>query len=258
LTQRIPSENYPSSTVYLAVNHSNAIIELNPVGFTGCLGKAPPGKNQALQGLRDIFHARLNKSLSDASAGKLGDAIHCLMADSYLPPVAKVEKKLEAQIIALVPKCLPNHSNRQSLFPTFQDFFTRVVENYHDDAIFNLANPALLDNMHVKIQQKVLTALLQFSYELKARLTVLLSGLNPASNLDLPSSILFRRNQNPSTFIFTMLSLAPNLDANFLVESFLTRSNKKISLLQDIAISLQLPFFIPYLSRADFILCKYN
>jgi hypothetical protein len=70
-------ENYPSSTVYLAVNHSNAVIELNPVGFTGCLGKAPTGKNQTLQGLDDIFHARLNKaymtliSLLDASAGKL-------------------------------------------------------------------------------------------------------------------------------------------------------------------------------------------
>jgi hypothetical protein len=76
-----------------------------------------------------------------------------------------------------------------------------VVENSLDDAIFNLTNPALLDNMNAKSQQKVLTALLQFSYGLKARLTALLSGLNPASNLDSLSSILFRRNQNPSTFI---------------------------------------------------------
>jgi hypothetical protein len=149
-------ENYPSSTVYLAVNHLNAVIKLNPVGFTGCLGKAPPGKNQTLQGLHDIFYARLNKaymtliSLLDASAGKLGDAIHCLTTDSYLPPIAKVEKKLKAQIIALVPKNLANYSNRQSLFPTFQAFFTRVVENSHDDAIFNLTNPALLENMHIK------------------------------------------------------------------------------------------------------------
>jgi hypothetical protein len=53
-----------------------------------------------------------------------------------------------------------------------------------------------------------------------------------------------------------MLSLAPNLDENFLVEAFLVITNKKISLLQDIAASLQSPFFIPYLSRADFILSK--
>jgi hypothetical protein len=53
-----------------------------------------------------------------------------------------------------------------------------------------------------------------------------------------------------------MLSLAPNLDEKFLVESFLIISNKKISLLQDIAVSLQSPFFIPYLSRADFIRSK--
>jgi hypothetical protein len=26
------TENYPSSTVYLAVNHSNAVLELNPIG----------------------------------------------------------------------------------------------------------------------------------------------------------------------------------------------------------------------------------
>jgi hypothetical protein len=110
--------------------------------------------------------------------------------------------------------------------------------------------------MSVKTQQKVLTALLQFSYGMKARQTALLSGLNPASNLDSLSSVLFRRNQNPSTFIFKMLSLAPNLDENFLVESFLIITNKKISLLQDIAMLLQSPFFIPYLSRADFILSK--
>jgi Baculovirus F protein len=53
-----------------------------------------------------------------------------------------------------------------------------------------------------------------------------------------------------------MLSLAPNLDENFLVESFLVITSKKISLLQDIATSLKSPFFIPYLSRADFILSK--
>jgi hypothetical protein len=254
-------ENYPSSTVYLAMNNLNAVFELNTVGFTGCLGKAAPAKNQTLQGLHDIFHARLNKaymtliSLLDASAGKLGNAIHCLTADSYLPPAAKEENKLKAQTIALVPRYLPNHSNRQSLFPNFQDFFAIVVENSHDDAIFNLTNPALLDNMNVKTQQKVLTALLQFSYGLKARLTALLSGLNLASNFHSLSSILFRRNQNPSTFIFTMLSLAPNLDENFQVESFLIIS-KKIFLLQEIAVPLQSPFFRPYLSRADFILCK--
>jgi hypothetical protein len=190
------TENYPSSTVYLAVNNSNAVLELNPVGFTGCLGKPTPGKNQTLQGLHDIFHAKLNRaymtliSLLDTSAGKLGDAIHCLTADTYLPPAAKDERKLKAQIMALVPKYLPNHSNRQSLFPTFQDFFARVVENSHNDAISNLTNPALLDSMSVKTQQKVLTALLQFSYELKARLVALLSGLNPASNLDSLTSIL--------------------------------------------------------------------
>jgi hypothetical protein len=34
----------------------------------------------------------------NASAGKLGDAIHCLMVN-YLPPVAKEEKKLKGTFL---------------------------------------------------------------------------------------------------------------------------------------------------------------
>jgi hypothetical protein len=67
---------------------------------------------------------------------------------------------------------------------------------------------------------------------------------------------LYKREQNPVTFLNYITSLLPDADENLVVETFILITNKKSSLLRDLAEIKQLDMPVLYLSRFDFISSK--
>jgi len=158
------------------------------------------------------------------------------------------------QILASMPKDLPNYTNRQELFPDFQKKFTRLIKAPLDTGIRRYQNETLLQSLSPRSNQAVLSAALQFQAEVKGQIRNIIAPYLPSpAALEIPNYFLYSAVQNPNSFINNVRSYLPYLDDDLLLEIFMIIQNTKISLLQDLSSITNENIVIPKLSKSDIL-----
>jgi hypothetical protein len=129
---------YPQRTVYIGFNDTNYFITPDTFGYTGCVGVKSTSSKTENHEVNKLFYRKLSEiylhliSSLDLSLGKLEESLHSITMDAYTMPIATSREEIIPRILQLVPKYLPNHNNRQVLFPLFEQFFKKIVLNSHD------------------------------------------------------------------------------------------------------------------------------
>jgi hypothetical protein len=244
---------------YLGVNSTHFYLTRSNVGFSGCIEKGNITHTTPQNDLHPLYYEKLYQSFErfidaiESQVNKISDIAHQLSISSIHPPMISSSLEVTPEsVLNLLPQYLVNHHNPINQFPDFQQFFRDTVNVSRDDVISRFTDTMVLKGLPVKTRLQLSGVYKQFMLGLKYRLTTLIKELDPEAKPDIPNTVLFKPDQTASSFIFFMMTLITDIEEDSLVEVYLIITNKKISLLRDIAELEHLDLSLPFLSRADF------
>lgn len=234
-------QNYLDKTVTLAINQTHLSVTSNLYGNYGCSGLLTIPEFSLSQIYHEIFRLGLYDSQMmfltslDDRLNLISDTVHSLTLESSVPLLEDPSLDTISQIQSLSLGYLPNINYYQTSFSRFETFFSEKVVPSHEKALSVLSNGQFLKLLTPRTLALLLGSLKQFHYNLKTRLGTFLSSLGHGDASDIPLTLLFEQEQNPSTFVYLIRSLNPTVTDNLLTESFIILQNLKQILLSDLA-----------------------
>jgi hypothetical protein len=250
----------PVNTIYyLKATKKDITLTSSFVGYTGCVSKGSPPIYADKDDLHELYYQKMHSSfetvvqLLDNQVGLLSDSLHSFTLQSVKLLLLGQDDSWIGELNRYSPKFLLNHHNQQDMFPDFQKFFRNTVVKSKDDLIFRFTNATVLKELPLRTRLQIVSSFRQFTVSLKHRLRNLIFEISPDTVPDVPNTVLYKQEQNPVTFLNYITSLLPDADENLVVEAHILITNKKSSLLRDLAEINQLDMPVLYLSRFDFI-----
>ena len=214
-----------------------------PYGKMGCQGEnAEVSHDPSSLHIHGQFHLSLNNLyqkifyLLEAMVDTLTESVDILSADSFSPigtlvaPSALVDK-----ITGIFPRKLTNAKFQTGIFPDFEKFFSEQLGSIDDQALLLFSQKENLIRFGSRDLKKIYAIVEHFAYTLKFRLSNFLIHFSDQNfNALIPNTVLFERDQNPSTFITLMRQLFPGIDSHVLHDSFAIIQNCKAKLLHNL------------------------
>ena len=154
------------------------------------------------------------------------------MEGQPLPTVITDAAKLIDELVNLVPTRLLNSEFPPGTFLLFEKLFSNSVSESNDDLIDIFRNREFLSGLRPRDLKQIYNAFKEFDNNVKFRLTRFFRyfGSQQYDRL-IPKTLLFSKNQNPTTFSAIIRSMIPAVDDHILIDSFVIVQNCKSTLI---------------------------
>jgi len=257
LTQKLQKHN--NKKLYLSASQNQFSLHLHNYGNVACKGSVDLNQKLQYQQLHSQYYFSLGTlyiilfETLEKYVGNMAEAVHNLATESYVLPknIATTEQIVD-DIIKFLPTFLTNSDSQRGRMITFEQYFDDIVEHVVDDHIAVFSEKPYLLNLKLRQLKIIHSAAEQFSAELNYRVSsFVLHFTDDTIREKVPKSVLYKRNQNPLSFMRMIKTMIPNADEQIMIELFNIIQNVKSSLLTALKQFIPKDVNIVYISHRE-------
>ena len=236
-------QNLKGNRLFLHSSVNGFSISTVSRGISGCVGEMQVTRDEFLSSVHNQYYASLGSTflnlfgILDDYISTFASNVHLLaMEGQPLPTGIADATQLIDELVDLIPTRLLNSEFPPGTFLLFEKLFSNSVYESNDDLIDRFRDREFLSGLRPRDLKQIYNAFKEFDNNVKFRLTRFFRYFcSQQYDRLIPKTLLFSRNQNPTTFSAIIRSMIPVVDDHILIDSFVIIQNCKSTLIKDLS-----------------------